>query len=286
MSRSATLDTAVLGEFDRRGFVVIRGAVNEQLRGRLRRSAAHLLASKTTQGRDRGVDGKDGFRCCVTLDEAFLPLLANPRVLPTVIALLSPNVHLLSSHLIALPSIPPHGQRSIRTPQRPGWHRDMYGVTSDLGHEATPRMAVKCAYYLTDITPDCGITRFLPGSHRLVEPPDIPSGAIDPPGALTPDVGPNDAVLFENRTWHAGGLNSCGQPRLAVMMQYGYRWLASVDDPATELLNRPELTDVERQLLGQPDRNPDGSLAKGAGAAPLHRWWSNTSNPPTILAAS
>lgn len=286
MSASARLDTAALDEFDRRGFVVIRDALDEELRSHLRQSAERLLASENTQGRDRGIDGKDGFRGCVALDEAFLRLLANPRVLPTVVALVSPNIHLLSSHLIALPSIPTHGQRSIRTPQRPGWHRDMYGVARDLGHKATPRMAIKCAYYVSDTTPDCGITRFLPGSHRLVESPVIPSGAIDPPGALTPDVGPNDAVLFENRTWHAGGINSSGRPRLAVMMQYGYRWLAGVDDPAPELLGRPELTDVERQLLGQPDRNSNGSLAKGVGAAPLYRWWTNASDFATTLAAN
>ncbi|GAA2969399.1 hypothetical protein GCM10010519_00660 [Streptomyces lactacystinicus] len=39
-------------------------------------------------------------------------------------------------------------------------------------------------------------------------------------------------VLFENRTWHAGGLNRSGHTRLAVMMQCGYRCLNAVDDPA------------------------------------------------------
>jgi hypothetical protein len=110
---------------------------------------------------------------------------------------------------------------------------------------------------------------FLPGSHLLTEPPHIASGAFDPLGAFTPDLGPRDAVLFENRTWHAGGINTSGHPRLALMMQYGYRWLAPVDDPATDLLQRSDLSSIERQLLGAADRAPDGSLAKGAGGAPL-----------------
>ncbi|MGC9667692.1 phytanoyl-CoA dioxygenase family protein [Planosporangium sp. 12N6] len=262
-------DLRLIDEFNERGIVVVRDAIDPHQRLVLRRACEALLASNRTRGRDRGADGKDGFRGCVGLDDAFRPLVANPNVLSIIVALLSPNIHLLSSHLVALPSLSADGPRTIRTPERPGWHRDMYGVAEDLGYENVPRMAVKCAYYLTDLTPDSGITVFLPGSHLLTERPAIPAGAVDPPAAITPDIGPCDAVLFDNRTWHAGGINTSGKPRLALMMQYGYRWLARVDDPSPELLARNDLSPVERQLLGAPDRAPDGSLVKGAGAAPL-----------------
>jgi hypothetical protein len=56
------------------------------------------------------------------------------------------------------------------------------------------------------------------------------------------------------------------------MIQYGYRWLMPVDDPAPELLERSDLTDVQRQLLGAADRNPDGSVAKGLGARAIREW--------------
>ncbi|WP_024800555.1 hypothetical protein [Nocardia sp. BMG51109] len=79
--------------------------------------------------------------------------------------------------------------------------------------------------------------------------------------------------MFENRTWHAGGINTSGHPRIAIMIQYGYRWLAPVDDPAPELLDRTDLSDIQRQLLGATDRNSDGSVAKGRGAEPLRQWW-------------
>ncbi|MDX2576703.1 phytanoyl-CoA dioxygenase family protein [Streptomyces scabiei] len=266
-------DPAILNAFDRDGYAVIRQAIDPALRTSLLNAAEQLLSSDITRGRDQGGDGKDGFRGCLNLHRAFLPLLANPRTLPTVVGLLSPNLHLLSAHLIALPSGPP---RTIRTPERPGWHRDMYGVTADLGFDHTPRMAIKVAHYLTPITGDCGLTMFLPGSHILTEEPGIPDGAADPVGALTPDLKDGDAVLFENRTWHASGINLSGRPRIALMLQYGYRWLHPVDDPATDLLADPALSPIERQLVGMPDRNPDGSLAKGAGAAPLRSWWHST----------
>ncbi|WP_445529754.1 phytanoyl-CoA dioxygenase family protein [Streptomyces cyslabdanicus] len=263
-------DAGTIDAFERDGYAIIRDAISSDLRDRLLTAAERLLASDITKDRDRGGDGKDGFRGCLNLDRAFLPLLANPSVLPTVVQLLSPNIHLLSAHLIALPSGPP---RTIRIPERHGWHRDMYGVTADLGVPDTPRMAIKAAHYLTPVTPDCGLTMFLPGSHRLTEEPVVPVGAIDPPGAVTLDIAGTDAVLFENRTWHTGGINLSGQPRIALMLQYGYRWLHPVDDPATELRADPALTSVEQQLLGLPDRHPDGSLAKGSGAAPMRSWW-------------
>ncbi|MER5813746.1 phytanoyl-CoA dioxygenase family protein [Streptomyces californicus] len=259
-----------IDDLERDGYAIIRDAITPDLRDQFLTAAEKLLASDITQGRDRGGDGKDGFRGCLNLDPAFLPLLAHPNVLPTVVHLLSPNIHLLSAHLIALPSGPP---RTIRIPERHGWHRDMYGVTADLGFPNTPRMAIKAAHYLTPLTPDCGLTMFLPGSHLLTEEPVVPAGSIDPPGAITPDITGTDAVLFENRTWHAGGINLSDRTRIALMLQYGYRWLHPVDDPATGLRKNPALTPIEQQLLGLPDRQPDGSLAKGSGAAPIRAWY-------------
>ncbi|MGX5186048.1 hypothetical protein ACWKT5_25435 [Streptomyces avermitilis] len=106
----------VVDAFDRDGYAIVRGAITPQLRDSALSAAERLLASDITRGRDRGGDGKDGFRGCLTLDRAFLPLLANPHTLPTVTQLLSPDLHLLSAHLIALPSGP---TRTIRPPNAP-----------------------------------------------------------------------------------------------------------------------------------------------------------------------
>ncbi|MFJ8475731.1 phytanoyl-CoA dioxygenase family protein [Kitasatospora sp. NPDC094011] len=268
-----------LAAFDRDSYLILRDAISPGQRQQLAAASDRLLATGRTAGRDRSTDGKDGFRGVVAMDDVFLPLVANPAILPTLVGLLSPNLHLMSSNLIYMPSIPPGGTRTIRVPERHGWHRDMAAATTDLGREKVPRLSIKAAYYLSDITPDAGTTMFLPGSSNDTAPVTVPEGAIDPPGAITPNIGPLDVVLFENRTWHAGGLNTSGRPRLAVMMQYGYRWLAGLDDPAPHLLDRPDLDDVERQLLGTPDRNPDGSIAhEGAGAWALREWWQSVNS--------
>jgi hypothetical protein len=263
---------SALDTFVRQGFTVLKNAVALDLREPAREAAERLLASDISTGRDRGADGKDGFRGVVSLDDAFLPFVTNPAVLAPIVSLMGTNLHLLSSHLVALPSIPAGQIRSIRVPERHGWHRDMFGVEADLGSRSLPMMAIKSACYLTDPVPGAGVTMFVPGSQTSTGPVMVPAGAIDPPGAVTPEIAPRDTVLFENRTWHAGGLNTSGCRRLALMLQYGYRWLAVVDDP-THLLRRSDLTDVQRQLLGARDRGSDGSLSKGAGARPLAEWW-------------
>ncbi|WP_411150537.1 phytanoyl-CoA dioxygenase family protein [Streptomyces sp. A30] len=277
-------DQDTLDAFERDGYVVLHDAVAPEWREQAAAAAMRILASDRMRGRDRSVDGKDGFRGIVAMDDTFLPLVANPTVLPVVVALLNPNVYLMSSNLIYLPSIPPGAPRAIRVPERHGWHRDMSAATRDLGVESVRRMSIKAAYYLSDLTTDAGVTMVVPGSHTETGPVTVPAGAIDPPGAITPDLGPCDVMLFENRLWHAGGLNSSGRPRLAVMMQYGYRWLAAVDDPAPDLLERTGLSNIEQQLLGWPDRHPDGSIAhEGAGAAPLRTWWEHLTSRPARL---
>lgn len=272
------MTTAVdLEHFDRDGYLILREVVLPPVLAQARKAAHQLLDSTRTRGRDRSSDGKDGFRGVVDMDPtAFLPLVTTTAVLQAAVGLLGSNLHLMSSHLIALPSMPPGTRRTIRVPERHGWHRDMGAATRDLGIANVPRLAIKAAYFLTPPGPNTGTTMVLPGSHRHRGPIEVPHGLIDPPNAISPDLGPRDVLLFENRTGHAGGLNTSGQPRLALMMQLGYRWLAPLDDPPVNL-EQQELTPLERQLLcGYRDRNDDGSIASEAsGAHALEKWAKN-----------
>lgn len=77
---------ALIEAFDRDGYAIIRDAYEPGLRAELLAAARRLLTSTFTQGRDRGGDGKDGFRGCLALDDTFLPLLASPRTLPALTA--------------------------------------------------------------------------------------------------------------------------------------------------------------------------------------------------------
>jgi ectoine hydroxylase-related dioxygenase (phytanoyl-CoA dioxygenase family) len=259
-----------LREFSRDGYLVVRDAISPDLTEKLVHAADRLMDSNLSLGWEIfQEDGARSYRDCVLLDEVFLELLATPAVFPVIVGILGANIQLLGSQLIYTDSM-----RPVRTPERTHWHRDRMVAVNDLGGAAVPRLAVKAAYYLTDVqAPDSGMTLFSPGSHRLTEPLRIPPGAIDPPDAVCPDLQPGDAVLFENRTWHCPGFNSTGRVRKAVIMEYGYRWLRR---RTREQLIRNQLIEgrdpVTRQLLGDLGPDADFAYARGTGSKAIEEW--------------
>src|SRR6185436_9274995 len=104
----------------------------------------------------------------------------------------------------------------IRPPQPPGtpetfkaidWHRDGCPEVSAV-HDTYPWIYTKIGYFLSDLSkPGRGNLRVVPGSHKRAEPPRRSEGRIDPDGALELLTRPGDAVLFQQRTWHAVGPN-------------------------------------------------------------------------------
>jgi ectoine hydroxylase-related dioxygenase (phytanoyl-CoA dioxygenase family) len=158
------------------------------------------------------------------------------------------------------------------THRDPGWHRDIAGVPNDLGHARIPRMEIKVAYYLTDLSePNSGVTLMAPGSNNLKERLAIPAGQADPDNVMEAQLQPGDAVLFENRTWHAGGLNLSGRTRKAVMFGYGYRWLALQDGSSypEDLIGKVD--DIGKQLLDGL-KDAQGRFIPGGINKPLMDW--------------
>ena len=262
-----------LALFDRDGFLVIPKALDCDAIEELIDTGDRLMASNRQGDRLGRIDNRTGFRDCVALDDCFLRLLTYCKTFPLVVQMLGPNIHLVSSMLLYLESLEPGAYRTTRTPANPGWHRDVYGVDTDLGHPNIPRLAIKCAYYLTDVSePGSGMTLFLPGSHRLKANLAIPPGAIDPHGALQLRLNPGDAVLFENRTFHVRGINESGRTRKTVMMQYGFRWVKPIDYVLQPTTIFERCSPIQRQLLGESDRNAEGRTILGRGARALKDW--------------
>ena len=149
----------------------------------------------------------------------------------------------------------------------------MIGTSEDLGYDATPRMALRVGYYLSEVAePGSGVTLFAPGTHLLREPIPIEPESQHPQRFVRPRVRPGDAVIWENRTFHAPERNTSANVRKALMIQYGYRWLRPVD----YLRHRPELLarcdPVMRQLLDSSDINEDGSMTRMKGSKALIDW--------------
>ena len=257
-------------QFYEEGYLIVRRALDEATVARLIEAGDRLVATDRLRDRQRSADGRyDGFRNVIALDDAFIPLLTLATTVPLIAQLFGPNIHLATSHLIYKHADQPGTPPSRRTP---GWHRDIAGTPEDLGHAYLPRLEMKCAYYLTDLSqPNSGATLLSPGSNHLKQKLEINPVSGDPERVVEPLLQPGDAVFFENRTWHAGGLNFSGRMRKAVMFGYAYRWMRPMD----YLVQPPELIGkVDRigaQLLGATE-DPDGKFIPGGGAEPMIEW--------------
>lgn len=239
--------------FERDGMLILPQVLTQDGVEQLRQQADCWLASDHQEMRQStGVGGyADGFRNAISLDPLFVQLLAQPVVLSLLLRLLGPDIHLLTSHIIYRSPAEAGTPVSLRAP---GWHRDFAKAQRSLGHENIQRLDIKVAYCLNDLpTTHCGGTMFVPGSHKLKKPLDIPEGG-DPKGAIDPILKAGDAVLFENRTWHAGCVNLSEQTRKVIMFGYTYVWIkaSDYDQQDQRTLNEAQRLygDVGLQLLG------------------------------------
>lgn len=257
-------------DFETDGYLILKRVIDPQAVRRLIEAGDALIASDLQQGRQRTADGRyDSFRNVIGLLEPVLDLLSHGPTLSRVLQLMSPNLQLHTSHLIyKQPADAPETTR-----REPGWHRDINTLPHDLG-PATPRMEIKVAFQLSDASRrGCGQTVVAPGSHRLTRPLEI-GDAGDPAEVVEPLLEPGDAMLFENRTWHAGGFNHSGLARKTLMLGYSYRWMR----PDDYLFQKPELlarcTPIQRQLLGDLGGliARDGTFKPGGDERPLTDW--------------
>ena len=250
--------------FDRDGFLVVPGALPDDLLSRLEAACDRLYAEGLE---DEGLNDR-GFwqmRNCLPRDDAFLELLDCAATVPLVVQLLSHNLQLITSHLVVRPPSTDSREQNRKVSD---WHRDGGTSPRDLGL-AQPRMFIKIAYWLSDLAePGRGAIRLLPGSNdtSMPKPEDDEDGEH-----LEIRARPGDAVLFENRTLHAVGHNYSTITRKSVFFGYGYRWMRPMDYAAQpeELLARCD--PIRRQLLGDSS-GPMGFQLPEQGEVPLRDW--------------
>ena len=256
-------------QFDEEGYLVVRNVLDEASIATLLEASDRLIASDIQTSRQSNPTGLyDGFRNSIALDDAYIPLMTHPKILPLVIHLLGSNLQLMTSHLIYKYPNPPGTPEHHRAP---GWHRDYLQAMMALGHYSIPRIELKCAYYFTDLRrPKSGNTMVVPGSNQATAPLAVPEDG-DPDGAIEPLLNPGDCLLFENRTWHAGAVNLSDHIRKGIMVGFGYRWVMPMDFRRQDPAFVEKLSPLERFLVGEQyddvvNFQPDG------GANPLADW--------------
>jgi hypothetical protein len=275
-------------QFDRDGYLIIRAALAPDEVRRYADALDRVYAAATATGRVPDGAAMHQLSAVANCPEA-AALLDHPATFRYVWSLLGWNIHVYHSHLDVHP--PLRGPRPFRFE----WHQDGGRQNRELETAPRPRLSVKLAYWLSDVSePGRGNLKVVPGSHlanwipgpprRDVEWPD-PDGAVE----LTPAAG--DVVLFDRRLWHARSGNHSPHTRKAMFFGYTLRWIAIRDenDGIWSAGWAGRLSPVQRQLLGGlADAGGDHAWGHYPADTPLYGWLKernllDAANPPLKL---
>ena len=210
-------------------------------------------------------------------DDALLNLVDWPRTLPKVWGILGWNIYLYHAHMHVKPPAPPDAKEGEGWLE---WHQDSGRVNIELETTPRPRLSLKVAYFLTDVSePGRGNFYIRPGSHLSDMP--VPKDEISrdpreqtaddvPDDAMPVCVEPGTAVLFDRRLWHSRSPNHSQLTRKALFYGYGYRWIRPKDEMTVEPLYE-RCDAIRRQLLGAAVRN-NGRYVPTEEDVPLRGW--------------
>ncbi|HYE06788.1 MAG TPA: phytanoyl-CoA dioxygenase family protein [Planctomycetota bacterium] len=266
------LDDATRRRFEDDGFLIVRGALAADEVAELIDAGERLIASDQVFDRTGAKDAAyDSFRNAIAHGgPAYERLLTHGPTVSIAAQLLSKNLQLHTSQLIWKRPEPGADPRALS----PGWHRDIHTVTADLGEDAVQRFEVKIAYYLSPAHGrESGVTMVARGSHRWRGAPRFDAHR-DPPDVVVPDLEPGDALLFENRTWHAAAVNTSAITRRCAIYGYSYRWMRPddwvVQDPALVARLDPVGRDLVTPMCW---RDRDGRFSLQPNIEALHGWF-------------
>ncbi|MBT3266179.1 hypothetical protein HN371_03445 [Candidatus Poribacteria bacterium] len=229
---------------DQDGCFVVENALPADVVGELDAAIDEVYEREQRAGR-LPEDGRLNMRNCVTEHDAFLQLIDWPTTFPKAMGILNWNIHLITSHLLVLPS-----KEAPEQPVRVGLHRDG-GTSAREMVEPHPRILFKIGYVISDQTDSAsGATVVVPGSNRYLGAPPTDPETGGARGAISMNYAPGAAFFFEQRTYHGVGHNYSGKPRKTIFIGYAYRWVKPMD-----YIVQPEsLVDrgnaVQKQLLG------------------------------------
>jgi ectoine hydroxylase len=268
--RARPVPTAERERFDRDGYLIIRGALTPDEISRYAAALDRTYAAATSSGRVQPGASMHQLSAVANCPEA-AGLLDHPSTFRYVWSLLGWNIHVYHSHLDVHPPLP------ARRPFRFEWHQDGGRQNREIETDPRPRLSVKLAYWLSDVSaPGRGNLKVVPGSHRvnwISGPPRRDVEWPEPEGAIEVTASPGDVVLFDRRLWHARSDNYSPHTRKAIFFGYTFRWVAIRDENdgiwSSDWAGR--LSPVQRQLLGGL-AGADGDHAWGhyPSATPLY----------------
>ena len=265
-ARRAGLTDVQRQRFERDGYLVVEDALDAAQVSRLTEGVDHVWAEQRDVPPIAGAEALH-LLAFVGRDPLFVKLMDHEPILGLVVDLLGWNVFMHHCHLNVHP--PMRGP----SPTKWMWHQDGGVQNRDLETHPRPRLSVKVAYFLTDVSePGRGNFSVLPGSHakNSIDRPFHDGNEM--PGSVPILARPGTAVLFDRRLWHMRGENRSSTTRKALFYAYTYRWVRPRDDVRIP----PELfgmiTPVRAQLLGAGS-SAIGHWMPDDDDAPLRGWW-------------
>lgn len=273
---SHLLTEAERNHFEEQGYLYVPNALSSEMVAHLTNAIDKLHSNALATG--RATQGNHwGFSNFLGEDDAFLELVDLPTTLPKVWGILGWNIYLYHAHMHVKPPAPSDAQEGDGWLE---WHQDSGRVNIEMETHPRPRLSLKVAYFLTDVSePGRGNFYIRPGSHFSDVP--LPESEIGrdprektasgiPDDAMPVCVEPGTAVLFDRRLWHSRSPNTSQMTRKALFYGYGYRWIRPKDDMTVEHLY--ECCDpIRRQLLGAAVRN-NGRYVPTDEDVPLRGW--------------
>lgn len=244
--------------FERDGFLVLRNVLNDEQVAHFTQIVDELAYAERGEDLSQTVE----IRNAVARQAQLLPLLDWLATFPLIAQILGWNIQLTTSHVFVRPPTP----RENQSFKAIDWHCDGPSPQFPAIENQLPRMYAKVGFFLTDLSqPDSGNLRVVPGSHLCAAAPEKDDNG-EPLGAIQVLTQPGDAVIFEQRTWHAVGPNYAPHARKNIYIGYCYRWLKAIDfvSQSPELLAQANA--IQKQLLGAvsdpisyylPSRFPD-----------------------------
>jgi ectoine hydroxylase len=156
--RAQQIPAAAREQFDRDGYLIIRGALTPDEVGRYTAALDRAYAAVAADGRIQRGNSMHQLSAVANCPEA-AALLDHPATFGYVWSLLGWNIHVYHSHLDVHPPLPD------RRPFRFEWHQDGGRQNREIETDPRPRLSVKLAYWLSDVSePGRGNFKAVPGS--------------------------------------------------------------------------------------------------------------------------
>lgn len=274
-------------KFSRQGYLVIPNALDDDHRMRLT-DAFDSVQDKYSRLYDVQPNDRLLLLDLIGTHTEFLDLIDHFRILPKVWGILGWNLQLYHTHSCLAPPFSDesevyeqhyvHSNNPTLSNKRGPlastaawqWHRDSGQVNQDLGPLPHPRLSVKVAYFLTNLTQShYGNMYVVPGSHLDTQHRQAkPTGDIE--GAIPLCVPAGSAVIFDRRIFHSSSPNHGAHSRKAIFYGYSHRWFRPRDDMSVSHLIE-DLPPIQQQLLGA-SLGAYGYSSPSIAEVPLKAW--------------